>query len=85
MSKKSYLGGLISLLLGLTIGLTLISASYIFLIYFQSNLIQAIIYSLFSSLPGILIIVILEFIIISIDENSKQTKLLEDILKKSDD
>jgi hypothetical protein len=85
VNNKSYLGGLISLLIGLTIGLTLISATYIFLIYFQSNLIQAIIYSLFSTLPGIFIIVILEFIIISIDENRKQTKLLEDILKKSDD
>ncbi|SHO80823.1 hypothetical protein MNB_SV-15-472 [hydrothermal vent metagenome] len=85
MKNKSYLGGLISLLLGLTIGLSLITAIYIFLIYFQAHIIQAIIYSLFSTLPGLLIIVVLEFIIISIDENKKQTKLLEDILKKLDD
>ena len=85
MSNKSYLGGLISLLLGLTIGLTIISAIYIFLLYFQANIIQAIIYSLFSTIPGIFIIIVLEFIIISIDENNRQTKLLEDILNKSDD
>ena len=85
VSNKSYLGGLISLLLGLTIGLTLIIATYIFFIYFHSNIIQAVIYSIFSTIPCLFIIVVLEFIIISIEENKKQNRLLEDILKKLDD
>ena len=84
-TNKSYLGGLISLLLGLSIGLTLTLATYIFFIYFQLNLLQAIIYSIFSTLPGLFIIVVLEFILISIDENKKQTQILEDISKKLDD
>jgi len=84
-TNKSYLGGLISLLLGLTIGLTLIVATYIFFIYFQLNPLQAVVYSIFSTIPSLFIIVILEFILISIDEKRKQTKILEDILKKLND
>ncbi len=84
-TNKSYLGGLISLLLGLSIGLTLTLAIYIFFIYFQLNLLQAVVYSIFSTLPGLFIIVVLEFILISIDENKKQTQILEDISKKLDD
>jgi len=85
ITNKSYLGGLISLLLGLTIGLTLIIATYIFFIYFQLNPLQAVIYSIFSTIPSLFIIVVLEFILISIDENKKQTQILEDILKKLND
>lgn len=85
LANKSYLGGIISLLLGLTIGFTLLTFLYTLVTYFSQGILEAFFFAFLYMLPGILIIVLLEFILLSyakFDEQKRQTQLLEQILQE---
>ncbi|MBN2825552.1 MAG: hypothetical protein JXQ76_09525 [Campylobacterales bacterium] len=85
MQNKGYLGGIISLLLGLTLGFTLLSFVYTFVAYFSQGILEALFFAFLYMMPGLFIIVLLEFILLSyakFDESKQQTKLLEDILQE---
>ncbi len=81
--KRSKLGSLVNFLLGASWALVFISVIFTFLSYFQFNIIDAILMSFFASLPGIFLVVMLEYIIVGqekLDEMKMQTKLLQEIL-----
>ena len=81
--KRTKLGSLINFLLGASWALVLISVIFTFLSYVQLNIIDAIFMSFFAGLPGILLVVLLEYIIIGeekLDEMKKQTQLLQELL-----
>ncbi|MEA2028818.1 MAG: hypothetical protein U9N49_07570 [Campylobacterota bacterium] len=85
MNNKGYLGGVISLLLGLSIGFTALSFIYTLLSYTSQGFFQAILFAFFAMIPGLLVIVLLEFVLLGYqkyEESAKQTKVLEEILKE---
>jgi len=85
LQNKNYIGGIISLLLGLSIGFTALSFFYIFASYYPQGFIQSLLFAFFATIPGLIIIVLLEFVLLGyakFEENKIQTKLLEDILKE---
>jgi len=85
LANKGYLGGIISLLLGLSIGLTALSFLYALLSYLSQGFFQAILFAFFAMIPGLLVIVLLEFVLLGYqkyEESAKQTKVLEEILKE---
>jgi heme/copper-type cytochrome/quinol oxidase subunit 4 len=85
LANKSYLGGIISLLLGLSIGFTLLAFVYTFISYFPHSFLQATIFAFFATIPGLIVIVLLEFIILNYEkyeEQKRQTKLMEALLEE---
>lgn len=80
----SALSRLINFLLGVAWAFVLLGISYIFLSYYRFSLIDALLLSLLGSLPGLFIVTILEYILVGLRRNeeiTKQTKLLEEILR----
>jgi len=85
LQNKGYLGGIISLLLGLTLGFTALSFFYTLISYYPYGFFQSILFAFLAIIPGLLIIVLLEFILLSyakFEESKHQSKLLEAILKE---
>ncbi len=87
MQNKGYLGGIISLLLGLIFGMTLLTFFYTLLTYFSQGILEAFFFAFLYIIPGLFIIVMLEFVLLhyaKYEEQKKQTQLMEDILTKLD-
>jgi hypothetical protein len=81
--QRSKLSSLVNFLLGASWALVFISIIFTFLSYFHFSFIDAILMSFFAALPGLFLVVLLEYIIAGqakLDEIQKQTKLLEEIL-----
>ncbi|KIM07044.1 MAG: hypothetical protein KU38_11320 [Sulfurovum sp. FS08-3] len=87
MQNKGYLGGIISLLLGLTFGFTLLTFLYTLISYFSQGILEAFFFAFLYTMPGLFMIVMLEFVLLhyaKFEEQQKQTQLMEEILAKLD-
>ena len=79
------LGFIINFLLGVAWAFVLIGASTSFFAFYNAGFFTAVIYALIGTLPGLVAILLLEYIITSkekYEELKKQTKLLEKLLEQ---
>ena len=86
LKHQSTFERLISLLLGASWAVVFIGAFYAFTSFFPIGLFYALLACFIGSIPGLLLVVILEVAQIQIDklkEMKKQTLLLEELLKNS--
>ncbi len=84
--KGSFFATLVNMLLGVAWALTLIGAFYLFSTFFIGGLLSGLIMAFWGALPGLFLVVMLEYILIGIerlDELKKQTLLLEQIVSKN--
>ncbi len=84
--ERSKLGSLINFLLGASWAFVFISIIFTFLSYIQLNIIDAIFMSFFAGLPGVFLVVLLEYMIVGqekLDEMKIQTKLLQEIVSQT--
>ena len=83
--NRSKLGILVNFLLGVAWALVLIGVLYTFISYYRLSVIDALFMAFLGALPGLFIIVLLEYLILGIErleEMKRQTQLLEKILDK---
>ena len=81
--KSNSLGFIINFLLGVAWAFVLIGVSTSFFAFYSTSILSAIIYALIGALPGLVAVLLLEYIITSkekYEELKKQTKLLEKLL-----
>jgi uncharacterized membrane protein YeaQ/YmgE (transglycosylase-associated protein family) len=84
--KDSSLGFIVNFLLGVAWAAVLIGAVTSFLSFYSTSLLFAIVSSFIGALPGLIGILLLEYIITNKEKHEelkKQTKLLEEILEYS--
>ncbi len=80
--QRSTLGIVINFLLGVAWAFVLIGAFYTFSSFYKYNISDAILMTFFGVLPGLFLVVILEYIFIAMErlrEMKKQTALLEQL------
>ena len=85
--KDSSLGFIINFLLGVAWAAVLIGAITSFLSFYSTNLLFAIVSSFIGALPGLIGILLLEYIIINKEKHEelkKQTRLLQQILDQKE-
>lgn len=66
-------------------GFSFLAFGYTFISYFPHSFIQALLFAFFATIPGLIIIVLLEFVLLSYqkyEEDRVQTHLLQEILKE---
>ena len=83
---RSRLNTLVNFLLGASWALVFISVAFTFLTYLPFSIIDAILMGFFAALPGLLLVVLLEYVMTGeakLDEMKKQTALLEKLLEKT--
>ena len=81
--KSNSLGFIINFLLGVAWAFVLIGAATSFLAFYNTNLFSALMYALIGALPGMVAVLLLEYIITSkekYEELKKQTKLLDELV-----
>ena len=81
--QRSKLSSLVNFLLGASWALVFISIIFTFLSYFPFSIIDAILMGFFAALPGLFLVVLLEYIMAGqekLDEVKKQTLLLEELV-----
>lgn len=79
------MGGIISLLLGLTLGFTLLTFIYALVAYYSQGILEAFLFAFLYMTPGLFIIVVLEFVLLNyaqFEEQKRQTQLMEEILEE---
>jgi len=82
----STLARLISFLLGVAWAFVLIGIFFTLFSYFRFNIIDAFLMSFLGAIPGLMMVVLLEYILIGIqryEEMKIQTKLLEEIVERN--
>jgi len=80
------LGFIINFLLGVAWAFVLIGAATSFFAFFSDNIFTAIISACIGALPGLVAVLLLEYVITSkekLEELKKQTKLLEKLVKQN--
>lgn len=80
--NRSFFGILVNILLGVAWALALMGALYLFSAFMMGGLLSGLIMAFWGVLPGLFLVVILEYILIGferLDELKKQTLLLEKI------
>jgi len=80
------LARLISFLLGVAWAFVLLGIALTFLSYFRFSIVDALLFSFLGAIPGLLFVVVLEYILVSLqryEEIKKQTKLLEEIVDRN--
>ena len=83
--RESTLGVVVNFLLGVSWASVLVGAVYTFFSFLKIGFFTAVVMSFLGALPGLFLVVLLEYIIIGaerLDEEKRQTELLEDILHK---
>ena len=84
--SSPFLSLLINFLLGASWALALIGASTLFFSFIGIGIIYAIVGSFFGSLPGLFMVLLLEYFLMreeKLQELRKQTKLLEELVEKN--
>jgi len=82
----STLAKLISFLLGVAWAFVLLGVALTFFSYFRFSIVDAILFSFLGAIPGLLFVVLLEYILVSLqrfEEMKKQTKLLEELVDRN--
>jgi len=83
---RSTLARLISFLLGVAWAFVLLGITFTFLSYFKFSIVDALLFSFLSSIPGLFFVVILEYILVGLqrfEEIKKQTQLLEEMVDRN--
>jgi hypothetical protein len=83
--KKSTLSSLISFLLGAGWGIALIGALSMFFSFIHTNFFIALISTVIGAVPGLLIVVFLEYMLLkseTLSQMKRQTHILEEIKKQ---
>ena len=86
--RKTTLGILVNFLLGVAWAFVLIGAFYTFIYYYHISFFDAVLMTFLGMLPGLFLVVVLEYFIVGIerlDELKKQTALLKKISENNSD
>jgi uncharacterized membrane protein YeaQ/YmgE (transglycosylase-associated protein family) len=84
--KEKSLGFIVNFLLGVAWASVFIGTITSFLTFYNSSFFTAVIYAFIGAVPGLVAVLMLEYIIVSnekYEELKKQTKLLEELLKQN--
>jgi uncharacterized membrane protein YeaQ/YmgE (transglycosylase-associated protein family) len=84
--KEKSLGFIVNFLLGVAWASVFIGTITSFLTFYNSSFFTAVVYAFIGAIPGLVAVLMLEYIIVSnekYEELKKQTKLLEELLKQN--